>query len=99
MEPSFQGGCGGVGSPDLNSLICFGELVEWGASRGRAALPLRLKERSQVDVLRITCPVGSVEFFSPDLDLLRQVSKERTYFLSALWTFPLKPYPSNHNGY
>ena len=77
MEPSFQGGCGGVGSPDLNSLICFGELVEWGASRGRAALPLRLKERSQVDVLRITCPVGSVEFFSPDLDLLRQVSKER----------------------
>ena len=60
-----------------DSLICFGELVEWGASRGRAALPLRLKERSQVDVLRITCPVGSVEFFSPDLDLLRQVSKER----------------------
>ena len=66
-----------MGNPDLNSLICFGELVEWGASRGRAALPLRLKERSQVDVLRITCPVGSVEFFSPDLDLLRQVSKER----------------------
>lgn len=69
-----------MGSPDLNSLICFGELVEWGASHGRAALPLRLKERSQVDVLRITCPVGSVEFLSPDLDLLRQVSKERGVF-------------------
>lgn len=77
MEPGFQGGCNGVGSPELDSLICFGEVVEWGASHGRAALPLRLKKRSQVGVLRITCPVLSVEFLSPDLDLLRQVSKER----------------------
>lgn len=77
MEPGFQGGCDGVGSPELDSLICFGKLMEWGASHGRAALPLRVKERSQVDVLIITCLVGSAEFLSPDLDLLRQVSKER----------------------
>lgn len=63
---------------ELDSLICFGKLMEWGASHGRGTtLLLRVKERSQVDVLIITCLVGSAEFLSPDLDLLRQVSKER----------------------
>lgn len=54
--------------------------MEWGASHGRAALLLRVKERSQVDVLIITCLVGSAESLSPDLDLLRQVSKRGGVF-------------------
>lgn len=55
---------------ELCSLLCFGEQVEWAASRRRAALPVRPKERSQMDVLGINCPVESGEFLSNDFDLL-----------------------------
>ena len=62
-----------MGNLELCSLLCFGEQVEWGASHKMAAVPLRLKKRSQMAVLiRKNHPVESGEFLSNSFDLSRE---------------------------
>lgn len=81
VDPGLQGGCDEVGNPKVSSLLSLGERVEWGASHRRAALLLKLKKRCQVVVLRINCPAESGEFLSNNLELLKQVSRDRGGFL------------------
>lgn len=50
-----------MGNTELGKLVGGG-----GASQGRSALLLRLKESSQVEMLRINCPLESGEFLSDD---------------------------------
>ena len=70
IEPGLQGSFAEVGDLELCSLLCLGEQVDGAASHRRAALPLRLQERSQMHVLRVNCPVESGEFLFNDFDLL-----------------------------